>query len=41
MTPVPLECAETEHAIARAMPGRLNYRVGNAAEAEFIAEHLL
>ena len=47
MTPVPLELplrrgpAETVRAIAKAMAGRLNYRVRNAAEAEFVAEHLL
>ena len=35
------EPAETVRAIAKAMAGRLNYRVRNAAEAEFVAEHLL
>ena len=35
------EPAETVRAIAKAMSGRLNYRVRNAAEAEFVAEHLL
>ena len=32
---------ETVRAIAKAMAGRLNYRVRHAAEAEFVAEHLL
>ena len=35
------EPAETVRAIAKATAGRLNYRVRNAAEAEFVAEHLL
>jgi hypothetical protein len=35
------EPGETVRAIARAMASRLNYRVRNAAEAEFVAEHLL
>ncbi|MCX6628832.1 MAG: hypothetical protein NTW28_14520 [Candidatus Solibacter sp.] len=35
------EPAETVRAIAKAMAGRLNYRVSNAAEAEVVAEHLL
>jgi hypothetical protein len=35
------ESAETVRAVAKAMAGRLNYRVRNAAEAEFVAEHLL
>src|ERR1019366_4025518 len=35
------EPAETVRAIAKVMSGRLNYRVRNAAEAEFVAEHLL
>jgi hypothetical protein len=35
------EPGETVRAIAKAMAGRLNYRVRNAAEAEFVAEHLL
>ena len=35
------ESAETVRAIARAMAGRLDYRVRNAAEAEFVAEYLL
>jgi hypothetical protein len=35
------EPAETVRAIAKATAGRLNYRVCNAAEAEFVAEHLL
>jgi hypothetical protein len=35
------EPAETVRSIAKAMAGRLNYRVRNAAEAEFVAEHLL
>jgi hypothetical protein len=35
------EPAETVRAVAKAMAGRLNYRVRNAAEAEFAAEHLL
>ena len=33
--------AHTVRAVARAMSGRLDYRVRNAAEAEFVAEHLL
>jgi hypothetical protein len=35
------EPAETVRAIAKAMAGRLNYRVCNPAEAEFVAENLL
>jgi hypothetical protein len=35
------EPAGTVRAIAKATAGRLNYHVRNAAEAEFIAEHLL
>ena len=35
------EPAEAVRAIAKATAGRLNYRVRNAAEAEFVAEHLL
>ena len=35
------EPAETVRAIAKATAGRLNYQVRNAAEAEFVAEHLL
>jgi hypothetical protein len=35
------EPGETVRAIAKAMAGRLDYRVRNAAEAEFVAEHLL
>ncbi len=35
------EPAETVRAIAKAMSGRLNYRVRHAAEAQFVAEHLL
>jgi hypothetical protein len=35
------EPAATVRAIAKAMSGRLNYRVRNATEAEFVAEHLL
>jgi hypothetical protein len=35
------EPAETVRAVSKAMSGRLNYRVRNAAEAEFVAEHLL
>ena len=35
------EPGETVRAIAKAMEGRLDYRVRNAAEAEFVAEHLL
>jgi hypothetical protein len=35
------EPAETVRTVARAMAGRLNYRVRNAAEADFVAEHLL
>jgi hypothetical protein len=35
------EPAETVRAIARAMAGRLNYRVRNPADAEFVAENLL
>ena len=35
------EPADTVRAVARAMAGRLDYRVRNAAEAEFVAEHLL
>lgn len=35
------EPAETVRAIAKATAGRLNYRVCNAAEAEFVAENLL
>jgi hypothetical protein len=35
------EPAETVRAVAKATAGRLNYRVRNAAEAEFVAEHLL
>jgi hypothetical protein len=41
LTPFPGSPAETVRAIAQAMAGRLNYRVRNAAEAEFVAEHLL
>ena len=35
------EPAESVRAIAKAMAGRLDYRVRNPAEAEFVAEHLL
>ena len=35
------EPAETVRAIAKAMAGRLDYRVGNPAEAEFVVENLL
>ncbi len=35
------EPGETVRAIAKAMAGRLDYRVRNAAEAAFVAEHLL
>jgi hypothetical protein len=35
------EPGETVRAIAKTMAGRLDYRVRNAAEAEFVAEHLL
>jgi hypothetical protein len=35
------EPGETVRAIAKAMAGRLDYRVRHAAEAEFVAEHLL
>jgi hypothetical protein len=35
------EPAETIRSIAKVMAGRLNYRVRNAAEAEFVAEHLV
>lgn len=35
------EPAETVRGIAKVMAGRLNYRVRNAAEAEFVAEHLV
>jgi hypothetical protein len=35
------EPAETVRAIAKATAGRLNYQVRTAAEAEFVAEHLL
>jgi hypothetical protein len=35
------ESAETVRGIAKATASRLNYRVRNAAEADFVAEHLL
>ena len=35
------EPAETVRAIAKAMAGRLDYRVRDAAEAKFVAEQLL
>ena len=35
------EPGETVRAIARAMAGRLDYRVRNAAEAGFVVENLL
>jgi hypothetical protein len=35
------EPAETVRAIGKAMAGRLDYRVRDAAAAEFVAEHLL
>ncbi len=35
------EPAQTVRAIAKATGGKLNYRVRNAAEVEFVAEDLL